>query len=100
MKNQNNCIARLRFGIYNALVFVSLLTLCSCFRSRPVSYFSNGVLETTKVGNVSIPDHFIQKGDLLNITIYSDNPEATSIYNQAGGIQAISSVATGVSKNS
>ena len=100
MKNLNNRRISLCSGIFNAIAFAAMLTLCSCFGSKPISYFSNGVIDTAKVGTVVIPDQLVQKGDLLNITIYSDNPEATAIYNQAGGTQAISNVTTGIAKNS
>jgi polysaccharide export outer membrane protein len=57
----------------------------SCFLSKPVPYFKGG-LDTTQLQNITIPDQLIQKGDILNITVYSDNPEATNIFNQAGGV--------------
>jgi polysaccharide biosynthesis/export protein len=57
--------------------------LSSCVGSKPVQYF-NGALDTTILQSVSIPEPIIQIGDLLSITIFSDNPEATAIYNQAG----------------
>ena len=59
------------------------ITLSSCFGSKPVAYF-NGEVDTTKLNNIKMPDPIIQKGDMLSITIYSDNPDATAIFNQAG----------------
>jgi polysaccharide export outer membrane protein len=56
----------------------------SCVGSKPVPYFKGG-LDTTQLQNIVIPDQLIQKGDILSIAIYSDNAEATAIYNQAGG---------------
>jgi len=73
-------------------------TLSSCFSSKPVAYF-NGNIDTSLVQNIKIPEQLIQIGDLLSITIYSDNPEATAIYNQAGGASAAPSQAAGVSKS-
>lgn len=61
----------------------TLIFLSSCFGSKPVQYF-NGNLDTTALQTVNIPEPVIQVGDLLSITIFSDNPEATAIYNQAG----------------
>lgn len=90
--------------ILNQLVFNTLFSsilvviLSGCFGSKPVSYFENGVLDTNRVEKVVIPEQTIQKGDILNIVIYSDNPEATSIFNQAGGNQVVSSVATSSAK--
>lgn len=79
-------------------LLVLSVALASCFGSKPVSYF-NGNLDTTKVDLVNIPDQIIQKGDLLSITIYSDNPEATAIYNQAGGTPAPAPATAGVSRS-
>jgi polysaccharide export outer membrane protein len=74
------------------------ITLASCFGSKPVSYF-NGNLDTTRIDLVNIPEQIIQKGDILNITVYSDNPEATAIFNQAGGTPAPAPSTVGVSKS-
>ena len=56
----------------------------SCFMSKPVPYFK-GELDSSLTQQVAIPNQLIQKGDILSITVYSDNPQATSIFNQAGG---------------
>lgn len=82
-------------------LFAFLVTtlLSGCFGSKPVSYFENGVLDTARAEKVVIPEQTIQKGDILNIIIYSDNPEATAIYNQAGGSQVVSSIATSSAKS-
>ena len=82
--------------IFSAL-FLSL-TLTSCFSSKPVAYF-NGNIDTSLVQNIKIPEQLIQIGDLLSITIYSDNPEATAIFNQAGGAPVAPAQAAGVSKS-
>jgi len=41
-----------------------------------------GQFDTTKYSQLVPSDPVIQKGDLLGIIVYSDNPEATKIYNQ------------------
>jgi polysaccharide export outer membrane protein len=41
-----------------------------------------GKFDTTRLSEVRPSDPIIQKGDLLSIIVYSDNPQATSIYNQ------------------
>ena len=66
-------------------VFFVLSTLSSCIGSRPVNYF-NGSVDTSKLNNIKMQDPIIQKGDMLAITIYSDNPQATAIFNQAGNL--------------
>lgn len=85
MKNLLNPESYLGRPLKAALFFLILLTLNSCFSSRPISYFSQGQVDSLRPELVKIPDQVINKGDILSITIYSDNPEATAIYNQAGG---------------
>ncbi len=58
-----------------------LLVMSSCKDTRQLTYFERG-LDTSSIKNFKIPEPVIQRGDLLNITVYSDNPEATKIYNQ------------------
>lgn len=71
--------------ILSATCICSLLLtgLSSCFGSKPVQYFK-GEIDTARTQQYRLPDPVIEKGDLLNIVIYSDNPEATLIFNQAG----------------
>jgi polysaccharide export outer membrane protein len=75
-----------RQPIFITLVLFLIAGISSCIGSKPVPYFSGGTLDTTKLQNVTIPDQLIQRGDMLSITIYSDNAEATAIFNQAGGM--------------
>jgi polysaccharide export outer membrane protein len=42
-----------------------------------------GTFDTAALSKVNIPEPYIQKGDLISIIVYSDNPEATKIYNQS-----------------
>lgn len=81
---------------WTLVAVVSVGTMCltsSCFLSKPVPYFQGG-LDTSRVQGVLIPEQLIQKGDILNITVYSDNPQATAIFNQASGSSATSTVST------
>ena len=72
---------------FSLFLFLSVIYMSSCVGSRPpAGYFSGGRLDTTQLQNITIPDQVIQKGDMLSITIYSDNAEATAIFNQAGGM--------------
>ncbi len=41
-----------------------------------------GKFDTARLSQINPPDQIIQKSDNLNIIVYSDNPEATKIYNQ------------------
>jgi polysaccharide export outer membrane protein len=68
---------------YSIYFFLCVFLLSSCYNSRPVAYFQDGKLDTSITHSIEIPEYVVQKGDILNITIYSDNPEATAIFNQA-----------------
>lgn len=90
----DNSIQKMKFSI---LALCVSIFFCSCFGSKPISYFNNGI-DTTKIQKINIPEPLIQKGDILGITIYSDNPEATAIYNQASGSFVPPVTTLGVSK--
>jgi polysaccharide export outer membrane protein len=53
----------------------------SCGNIKELTYMQ-GSFDTAKLSQAKIIDPIIQKGDLLSIIVYSDNPEATRIYNQ------------------
>ena len=57
------------------------LLLFSCGTTKPVQYLQ-GPIDTAALSQVNIPEPVIQKGDLVGITVYSDNPEATASFNQ------------------
>lgn len=59
------------------------LVLFSCKIQRAVPYLQ-GPIDTAALSQVNIPEPTIQKGDLVGITVFSDNPEATAIFNQQG----------------
>lgn len=61
-----------------------LLSVSSCMTEKPVTYFQSG-FDTTLVDTYRAPEAIIQKGDYLSIYFFSDNPSATSIYNQTAG---------------
>lgn len=62
-------------------VLASGVLLLSCRTARPVQYLQ-GPIDTAAFSRISLPEPLIQKGDLIGITVYSDNPEATAIFNQ------------------
>src|SRR5579872_700806 len=53
----------------------------SCGNTRQLTYMQ-GSFDTAKLSQAKFTDPLIQKGDLVSIIVYSDNPEATKIYNQ------------------
>ena len=63
-----------------------MLIMSSCGtekRLRQEQRYLQGKLDTSANLEVKYPEANIQKGDMLAITVYSDNPQATAIYNQA-----------------
>lgn len=58
------------------------ITLGSCGNTRQLTYMQ-GQFDTTKLSQVVKTEPIIQKGDLLSIVVYSDNPAATALYNQS-----------------
>lgn len=76
------CVSR--WGVYLPAVVV-ILSLTSCFSGKKAQKELNylqGKLDTLPNKTVALKEVTIQKGDLLSIIIFSDNPEATAIYNQ------------------
>ncbi|MEO6000981.1 MAG: polysaccharide biosynthesis/export family protein [Chitinophagaceae bacterium] len=69
------------------LSFVLLLHLASCINTRPIQYVQ-GQFDTAQLSQIDIKEPVIQRADLISIVVFSDNVEATAIYNQpnsAGG---------------
>jgi polysaccharide export outer membrane protein len=62
------------------LITLAML-LGSCGNTRALTYMQ-GSFDTARLSQVKIPEPIIQKGDLLSIIVYSDNLEATKLYNQ------------------
>ncbi len=60
---------------------VMLVMLASCGNVKNLQYMQGG-FDTAKLGHYKVPIPVIQKGDLISIVVYSDNPAATAIYNQ------------------
>lgn len=61
-----------------------LFFLPACKTPQQVQYLQ-GPIDTAALANIHIPEPVIQKGDLLGITVFSDNPEVTAVYNQQMG---------------
>ncbi|HTR30428.1 MAG TPA: polysaccharide biosynthesis/export family protein [Puia sp.] len=68
-------------GCVIAVVVLSFL-LPSCFSTRQTTYMQ-GSFDTAALSQIKIPEAVIRPGDLLSIIVYSDNPEATALFNQS-----------------
>jgi polysaccharide export outer membrane protein len=60
----------------------AILFLSSCGGERHITYFEGQQFDTAKLSQIKVPEPIIQKGDLLSIVVFSDNPRATALYNQ------------------
>lgn len=58
-----------------------LFLLFSCRTTKPVQYLQ-GPIDTAALSRINLPEPRIRIGDLIGITVYSDNPDATAIFNQ------------------
>ena len=61
------------------VIICSSIFLTSCVNTRNATYFND--LGNTKTPAQAIPETYIQKNDIISITVSSLNPEATEIYN-------------------
>jgi polysaccharide biosynthesis/export protein len=68
-------------GCAAALIFFSFL-FTSCANTRNLTYMQ-GTFDTVQLSQIKIPEAIVRPGDLLSIVIYSDNPEATALFNQS-----------------
>jgi polysaccharide biosynthesis/export protein len=63
-------------------LLVLIVAMSSCGSTRKLQYMQ-GAFDTTRLSSYVIPQPIIQKGDMLGVVVYSDNPAATAIYNQS-----------------
>jgi polysaccharide biosynthesis/export protein len=70
-----------------------LLTQCSCGTTKDL-IIMEGKFDTAKLSVINPIEPVIRKGDILSIIVFSDNPEATKIYNQSLITASTSSVAS------
>lgn len=91
----------MKFSINILCLFLLATCICSCGSTRQLQYMQ-GTFDTSKLSKYNLPVPVIQKGDLLSIIVYSNNPMATAIYNQSmlGGASASGSNAGGATISS
>jgi polysaccharide biosynthesis/export protein len=69
--------------------FIITTLTSSCGSTRQLQYMQ-GAFDTAKLSRYNIQIPVIKKGDLISIIVYSDNPQATAIYNQPVSSASIS----------
>jgi polysaccharide export outer membrane protein len=78
-----NLFSRLKFLLIGGLGMVIMsVVISSCGNTRQLVYMQ-GKFDTAKLSQLNVSTAVIQKGDLLSIVVYSDNPGATALYNQS-----------------
>src|SRR5258705_12124816 len=68
--------------IYCLVAGIILCMLTSCGNTRHLTYMQ-GKFDTASLSQINLPEPTIQKGDLVSIIVYSDNPSATALFNQS-----------------
>ncbi len=84
MRNQLHCFFLHSFfllRISSVIIPLFLLLLVSYRTQRQLQYLQ-GHFDTAALSMLIFPETIIQKGDILSIIVYSDNPELTAFYNQ------------------
>jgi polysaccharide export outer membrane protein len=85
--------------------FISLVAFCftvaafvaSCHSVKPIQYVDGDVDVDTLPAEILYTEPVIQPGDMISVVVYSDNPVASSMYNQTssgGSTPGLSGVTT------
>ncbi len=72
----------LRNVLITVIGFVIVHSLSSCGTTKGM-ILVRGPFDTAKLSVVNPVEPIIRRGDIISIIVYSDNPEATKIYNQS-----------------
>ena len=72
-----------RRPVFSVLLIMVMAILSSCGNLKQLQYLQ-GPIDTAALSKINYVEPVIQKGDLLSITVYSDNQLASSLYNQGG----------------
>jgi len=65
-----------------SVLLLALFSSCQPGKKAHQSRLYLQGIDSAKIEAVKLPEQTIQKGDRLSIIVFSDNPEATAIYNQ------------------
>ena len=79
---QISCLWRNHWANSIVVLAVACFFCSSCGNTRRLIYMQ-GKFDTAALNKVPIKEPVFQKGDIISIVVYSDNPEATRIFNQS-----------------
>jgi polysaccharide biosynthesis/export protein len=68
--------------LLGAIILLIISSLNSCGTTKGL-LLVHGPFDTTKLSAINPVEPIVRRGDILSIVVYSDNPEATKIYNQS-----------------
>jgi polysaccharide export outer membrane protein len=74
----------LRNALFAVIGLFILYNMSSCGTTKGM-ILVRGPFDTAKLSMINPVEPIIRKGDIISIIVYSDNPEATRIYNQSLG---------------
>jgi polysaccharide export outer membrane protein len=73
-------------GFLKVLASITMIwLLASCGNLKQLQYLQ-GTIDTAALNSINFVEPKIQQGDLISITVYSDNQAASAIYNQGGAV--------------
>jgi polysaccharide export outer membrane protein len=78
---RNYLFSKWESGIMWVIAIAFAGSISSCGNTRHLTYMQ-GKFDTAALSKVEVAEPVIQKGDVLGIVVYSDNPLATALYNQ------------------
>src|SRR5258708_31686772 len=78
----NNLFSGWKSGIGYVMAIALAGCISSCGNTRQLTYMQ-GKFDTAALSNAELKEPVIQKGDVLSIIVFSDNPMATALYNQS-----------------
>jgi polysaccharide export outer membrane protein len=79
---RNYLFSKWKGGIGYVIAIAFAGCISSCGNTRQLTYMQ-GKFDTAALSKVEVAEPVIQKGDVLSIIVYSDNPTATALYNQS-----------------
>jgi polysaccharide export outer membrane protein len=78
----NNLFSGWKSGIGYVVAIALTGCISSCGNTRQLTYMQ-GKFDTAALSKAELKEPVIQRGDVLSIIVFSDNPMATALYNQS-----------------
>src|SRR5437773_1790870 len=79
---RNYLFSKRKGGIGCVIAIAFACCISSCGNPRQLTYMQ-GKFDTAALSKIEVAEPVIQKGDVLSIIVFSDNPAATALYNQS-----------------